>query len=100
MHEHLFTPLQMQQTYTDWTEARNHGVATGYRYWFGVPVPGELAIDRAGLPSGGVTASVEDVAHFLIEEIGNFAPGAIPYIELIGNSSDRGCLNRSGRPIE
>jgi len=31
MREHLFTPLQMQQTYTDWTEARSHGAASGYR---------------------------------------------------------------------
>jgi CubicO group peptidase (beta-lactamase class C family) len=69
MREHLFTPLQMQQTYTDWTEARSHGAATGYRYWFGVPLPGEIAIDRAGLPSGGLTASVEDVAHFVVAQL-------------------------------
>jgi CubicO group peptidase (beta-lactamase class C family) len=69
MHEHLFTPLHMQQTYTDWTEARSHGAATGYRYWFGVPVPGEIAIDRASLPSGGLTASVEDVTHFLVAQL-------------------------------
>jgi CubicO group peptidase (beta-lactamase class C family) len=79
MREHLFTPLQMQQTFTDWTEARSHGAASGYRYWFGVPVPGELAVDRAGLPSGGVTASVEDVAHFLVAQLngGRFGDTAI-----------------------
>jgi CubicO group peptidase (beta-lactamase class C family) len=69
MREHLFTPLQMQQTFTDWTEARSHGAASGYQYWFGVPFPGETAIDRAGLPSGGVTASAEDVAHFLVAQL-------------------------------
>jgi hypothetical protein len=44
-----------------------------------VPVPGELAIDRAGLPSGGVTASVEDVAHFLVAQLngGRFGTTAI-----------------------
>jgi len=79
MREHLFTPLQMQQTYTDWTQARSHGAASGYRYWFGVPVPGEIAIDRAGLPSGGVTASVEDVTHFLVAQLngGRFGDTAI-----------------------
>jgi CubicO group peptidase (beta-lactamase class C family) len=79
MREHLFTPLQMQQTFTDWTEARGHGAASGYRYWFGVPLPGEIAIDRAGLPSGGVTASVEDVAHFLVAQLngGRFGTTAI-----------------------
>jgi CubicO group peptidase (beta-lactamase class C family) len=79
MREHLFTPLQMQQTFTDWKEARGHGAATGYRYWFGVPLPGEIAIDRAGLPSGGVTASVEDVTHFLVAQLnrGRFGDTAI-----------------------
>jgi CubicO group peptidase (beta-lactamase class C family) len=79
MREHLFTPLQMQQTFTDWTEARSHGAASGYRYRFGVPVPGEIAIDRASLPSGGVTASVEDVTHFLVAQLngGRFGDTAI-----------------------
>jgi len=79
MREHLFTPLQMQQTFTDWTDTRSHGAASGYRYWFGVPVPGETAVDRAGLPSGGVAASVEDVAHFLIAQLngGRFGDTAI-----------------------
>jgi CubicO group peptidase (beta-lactamase class C family) len=79
MREHLFTPLQMQQTFTDWTEARSHNAAAGYRYWFGMPLPGEIAIDRAGLPSGGLTASVEDVAHFLVPQLngGRFGDTAI-----------------------
>jgi CubicO group peptidase (beta-lactamase class C family) len=70
MREHLFTPLQMQQTFTNWTEARSHGVASGYRYWFGVPKPGEMAIDRAMLPAGAhLAGSAEDVAHFLIAQL-------------------------------
>jgi len=70
MREHLFTPLQMQQTFTDWTEARGHGAASGYRYWFGAPLPGELAIDRAMLPAGAhLAGSAEDVAHFLIAQL-------------------------------
>jgi CubicO group peptidase (beta-lactamase class C family) len=80
MHQHLFTPLQMQQTFTDWTVARSHGAATGYQYWFGMPLPGELAIDRAGLPSGGqMSGSAEDVAHFLIAQLngGRFGTTAI-----------------------
>lgn len=80
MRGHLFTPLQMQQTFTDWTEARSHDAATGYRYWFGVPLPGEIAIDRAALPSGAhLAGSAEDVAHFLIAQLngGRFGDTAI-----------------------
>ena len=42
----------MQQTFTNWTEARAHGVATGYQYWFGVLLLGQLAVNRAILPVG------------------------------------------------
>jgi len=70
MHEHVYAPLQMDQASLDWTDAKAHGAATGYRYWFGVPLPGEMASDRGSLPAGGqVSASVEDVAHFLIAQL-------------------------------
>jgi CubicO group peptidase (beta-lactamase class C family) len=84
MGGHLFTPLQMQQTFTDWTEARSHDAATGYRYWFGLPLPGEIAIDHAGLPSGGVTASVEDVAHFLVAQLNGGRFGNIAILSPVG----------------
>jgi hypothetical protein len=79
MQTHLFAPLQMRQTFTDRAEAQAHRAASGHRYWFGLPVAGELAEDRASLPSGGVIASAEDVAHFLIAQLngGRFNDTAI-----------------------
>src|SRR5215207_9129480 len=56
MRAHLYSPLDMQHTYTDWTEARAHGVASGYRYWFGVPMAGEVPVSRANLPAGAHTS--------------------------------------------
>jgi CubicO group peptidase (beta-lactamase class C family) len=70
MTEHVFTPLQMQRAFTELDEAKANGLATGYRYWFGVPLPGEMALDRAILPAGGsMSASVEDMTHFLIANL-------------------------------
>jgi CubicO group peptidase (beta-lactamase class C family) len=70
MHEHIFTPLEMRQTFTDWTEARAHGAASGHRYWFGISTAGDLPVNRANLPAGAHTsASAEDVAHFLIAQL-------------------------------
>jgi CubicO group peptidase (beta-lactamase class C family) len=70
MAEQVFTPLQMQRAFTELEEAKANGLATGYRYWFGVPLPGEMALDRAILPAGGsMSASVEDMAHFLIANL-------------------------------
>lgn len=79
MQSHLFTPLQMRQAFTDRAEAQAHGAASGHRYWFGLPVAGELAEDRANLPAGGLIASAEDVAHFLIAQLngGRFGEAAI-----------------------
>jgi CubicO group peptidase (beta-lactamase class C family) len=85
MHEHVFAPLQMRQTFTDWTEARSHDAATGYRYWFGIPLPGQLAIDRAILPAGGhLGASVEDAAHFLIAQLNGGRFGDAPILSAEG----------------
>jgi CubicO group peptidase (beta-lactamase class C family) len=80
MREHIFAPLQMNQTFLDWTEAKAHGAAMGYRFWFGTPLPSEIAIDRAILPAGGhLSGSVEDAAHFLIAQLngGRFGDIAI-----------------------
>jgi CubicO group peptidase (beta-lactamase class C family) len=80
MREHLFAPLQMQQAFTELDEAKANGLATGYRYWFGVPLPGEMALDRAILPAGGsMSASVEDMTHFLIANLngGRFGDSSV-----------------------
>jgi CubicO group peptidase (beta-lactamase class C family) len=80
MREHVFAPLQMDQAFPEWAEAHAHGAATGHRYWFGMPVTGQMAIDRAILPAGGhLSASAEDVAHFLIAQLngGRFGDSSI-----------------------
>jgi CubicO group peptidase (beta-lactamase class C family) len=80
MAEHVFAPLQMRQTYPELDDAKAHGLATGYRYWFGVPLPGEMALDRAILPAGGsMSASVEDMTHFLIANLngGRFGDASV-----------------------
>jgi CubicO group peptidase (beta-lactamase class C family) len=80
LSEHLFAPLQMNQAFTELDEAKAHGLASGYRQWFGLPLPGEMAVDRAALPSGGhMSASVEDMAHFLIANLngGRFGDNSI-----------------------
>jgi CubicO group peptidase (beta-lactamase class C family) len=70
MRVHVFAPLQMGQAFLEWTDAKAHGAASGYRYWFGIPMPGEMAIDHAMLPAGAhLAGSAEDVAHFMIAQL-------------------------------
>jgi CubicO group peptidase (beta-lactamase class C family) len=67
--QHSFAPLDMQKSFVSQEEARQHGMASGYRWWFGIPIPVTLPYNRAELPSGYVISSAEDMAHFLIAQM-------------------------------
>ena len=70
IQNHIFIPLDMRHSYTSRSEARQNGLATGYRHWFGLPFPApELPIPRGSLPSGQLISCTEDMAHFLIAHL-------------------------------
>jgi CubicO group peptidase (beta-lactamase class C family) len=69
VRQHIFAPLQMRNSYVSQDEALQHGMATGYRWWFGIPVPVTLPFDRSDLPAGYMISSAEDMAHFLIAQL-------------------------------
>jgi CubicO group peptidase (beta-lactamase class C family) len=69
IQDHIFTPLAMHQSFTSQAEALNHGMAAGYRRWFGFPIPAELPDDRATRPSSFLISSAEDLTHLLIAEL-------------------------------
>ena len=64
--DHIFTPLDMQNSLMYRDEARQHGMATGYTYLFGVPTAIEITDLRGEVAAAGVIASVEDMGHYLI----------------------------------
>ncbi|HZG66962.1 MAG TPA: serine hydrolase domain-containing protein [Herpetosiphonaceae bacterium] len=66
IEEHIFGPLAMRQSFTTQVQAAQHGLATGYRQWFGRPVAATLPDDRANIPSSSLIASAEDMTHLLI----------------------------------
>ena len=45
--ENIFEPLDMRHSYTDQSDARLDGLATGHRSWFGYPRPFEAPYSRA-----------------------------------------------------
>ena len=67
--QHIFAPLDMQNSFVSQEEALQQGMASGYRWWFGVPVPVVLPYSRAELPAGYIISSAEDMAHFLIAQM-------------------------------
>jgi CubicO group peptidase (beta-lactamase class C family) len=75
VQERILDPLQMFNSYASVAEARQHGLATGYQFWFGRPhaTSAELgtvdAANRALVPAGLITSSAEDMTHFLIAQL-------------------------------
>jgi CubicO group peptidase (beta-lactamase class C family) len=70
--EHIFKPLDMQNSFTSKTEAQQDGLAVGYQKWFGIPVASSnLPFVRGSLPAGYLTMSAEDFGHYLIAQLNN-----------------------------
>jgi CubicO group peptidase (beta-lactamase class C family) len=62
----IFAPLGMSRSFGSLDAARQRGPATGYHYWFGQPVAAGEPSYRAGPGNGGLFASAEDMARYLI----------------------------------
>jgi CubicO group peptidase (beta-lactamase class C family) len=69
VEQHIFTPLDMRHSTTKFATAQANGLASGYRYWFGVPAPMKTPFPRGSLPSGYLMSSVEDLSHYLIAQL-------------------------------
>jgi CubicO group peptidase (beta-lactamase class C family) len=69
MQEHVFTPLDMQQSFTSEREAQEAGLAQGYQWLFGLSVPTRHPYNPSQLPSGYMISSAEDMSHFLISQL-------------------------------
>jgi CubicO group peptidase (beta-lactamase class C family)/predicted MFS family arabinose efflux permease len=61
--------LQMQSSFTSEAAAEQHGLATGYRYWFGRPRAAELPYNRGLIPAGYLISSAADMAHYLVAQL-------------------------------
>ena len=72
VRQHIFTPLDMQHSYTDKPTALANGLASGYHYWFGFPLPaGNTPYPREHFPSGFYISCAQDMAHALVAHLNN-----------------------------
>lgn len=65
----ILQPLAMTRSTTTQPAALPPDLATGYRSWFGWPVPFTQWYAHAMLPSGDLIATAEDMTHYLIAQL-------------------------------
>lgn len=65
----IFAPLKMQNSFSDVTEARQHGLADGHTWWFGLPFKSleKPRLDMLG--AGYVMVRAEDMSHYLLAQL-------------------------------
>jgi CubicO group peptidase (beta-lactamase class C family) len=80
----IFDPLQMRYAYTSEAYAQNHGLATGYNYWFGRPRAADLPFNRGLAPAGYLIASAEDMTHYLMAQLNGGRYGAASVLSPAG----------------
>lgn len=66
IQEHIFRPLQMTRSFTSEQQARLHGMAQGYRWWFGRAVPFHAPFLHDALPAAYLLSSAADMSHYLL----------------------------------
>lgn len=78
IEENIFAPLQMKNAFTSLDDARAGGVSSGYINFFGQTLNYDrfMPYARAVVPSAGLFASAEDMAHYLYAQLNQGrAPG-------------------------
>ncbi len=66
IEQHIFAPLEMRHSYVSETEAEQHGLASGYQWWFGYPVATGHPFLPDQLPAGYIISCAEDMARYLL----------------------------------
>jgi len=69
IQKRIFTPLNMQHSYTSLADARQGGVSRGYYPFLGIPTTYDKPLSRSVIPWGGIYSSAEDMTHYLIAHL-------------------------------
>jgi CubicO group peptidase (beta-lactamase class C family) len=70
MHEQVFSPLEMVNSFARLDVARQHDLAVGYRYWFDRPLPEPNPPEPRGMiPGANLIASAEDLGHVVVAQL-------------------------------
>jgi len=67
--QHIFEPLDMRHATFSHESALADGLSDGHHYIFGRPFRTARASPPAGVPSGGLIASVEGMSHYVLAQL-------------------------------
>ena len=68
IEQHIFTPLEMNHSFTSMTEARENGATSGYYPFFGIPIVYDnyMVSSRSTLTAGGLWSSASDMSQYML----------------------------------
>ncbi|MBL8100654.1 MAG: beta-lactamase family protein, partial [Anaerolineales bacterium] len=71
IEQHIFTPLEMNHSFTSMTEARENGATSGYYPFFGIPIVYDnyMVSSRSTLAAGGLWSSASDMSQYMIAHL-------------------------------
>jgi hypothetical protein len=76
----------MHHSFVSLAEATQDGLATGYRWWFGTPLPASVPYLPDQLPTAFLISSAEDMTHYLIAHLRNGSYGRTTVLPAWGMS--------------
>ena len=89
-------PASRFGSYTSQTAAQGHGLATGYRLWFVIPVATDLAYSAAFRSTGGLISTSEDLAHYLVAQLNGGRYGGASVLSPVGLAEQHRPAVRTG----
>lgn len=69
VRQNIFDPLEMNRSFTSRAEAMPYGLASGYRFDFGIPRSAAGLQPSSMLPAGFLISTAEDLTHYMIAQL-------------------------------
>lgn len=67
--DHIFSPLDMRNSFTSYQSASKDGLAAGYQQWLSYPIQMNYPYLVNSLPAGYLIASADDMTHYLTAQM-------------------------------
>jgi CubicO group peptidase (beta-lactamase class C family) len=84
LQQHIFAPLGMQHSHASEQSAMQDGLASGYRWWFGLPYLFQAPYLADAVPAAFIASSAEDMARYALAMLGGGSLDGISVLSSAG----------------